>query len=282
MSDTVAPARRRCSTGTRRWASGATCGRSGSGWPRRWTRPSAGWGWTGPATQELIRRSAAEARSAGGRIAAGAGTDQLTLGVHALEDVAAAYTEQLAVVEDAGAQPILMASRALCAAASSPDDYLKVYGRLLEQSAGPVILHWLGEMFDPALAGYWGSDSTGRRGGRADRGARRESGRDQGVAAGRWPGSCPAQQTAGGRAAVHRRRLQLPGADPRRRRRVQRRAARGVRRDRAGRGVRAAGAGRRRSGSRTTGCSRRPCRWPGTCSRRRRTTTRPGSRSWPG
>jgi Protein of unknown function (DUF993) len=107
------------------------------------------------ATQELIRRSAAEA--SGGRIAAGAGTDQLGPGEHSLAEVTAAYAEQLAVVEDAGAQPILMASRALCAAATSADDYLKVYGELLEQSSGPVILHWLGEMFDPALAGYWGA-----------------------------------------------------------------------------------------------------------------------------
>jgi hypothetical protein len=111
--------------------------------------------WT--ATQELIRRSAAEAPD--GRIAVGAGTDQLAPGIHSLEAVVTAYEEQLAVAEEAGAQPILMASRALCAAASSPDDYRKVYDRLLSQSSRPVILHWLGSMFDPALEGYWGSDS---------------------------------------------------------------------------------------------------------------------------
>jgi hypothetical protein len=109
------------------------------------------------ATQELIRRSAAEAPD--GRIAVGAGTDQLAAGNHSLEAVTAAYEEQLAVAEDAGAQPILMASRALCAAASGPDDYRKVYDHLLGQSRRPVILHWLGSMFDPALDGYWGSDS---------------------------------------------------------------------------------------------------------------------------
>jgi hypothetical protein len=109
------------------------------------------------ATQELIRRSAAEAPD--GRIAVGVGTDQLAPGTHHLDAVGAAYEEQLAVAEEVGAQPILMASRALCAAASSPDDYHKVYGRLLGQSSRPVILHWLGDMFDPALAGYWGSDS---------------------------------------------------------------------------------------------------------------------------
>ncbi|MFB6719719.1 dihydrodipicolinate synthase family protein [Kribbella sp. NPDC056345] len=116
------------------------------------------------ATQELIRRSAAEAPD--GRIAVGVGTDQLpttgqpAAGSYQLDDVAAAYEEQLAVAEEVEAQPILMASRALCAAASGPDDYRKVYDRLLAQSSRPVILHWLGSMFDPALAGYWGSDSV--------------------------------------------------------------------------------------------------------------------------
>jgi len=109
------------------------------------------------ATQELIRRSAAEAPD--GRIAVGVGTDQLAPGNHSLETVISAYEEQLAVAEEVSAQPILMASRALCAAAGSPDDYRKVYDRLLNQSSRPVILHWLGSMFDPALDGYWGSDS---------------------------------------------------------------------------------------------------------------------------
>ena len=109
--------------------------------------------WAGAA--ELIRRSAAEARAEGGRIACGVGTDQLTAGT--LAEVRAAYEEQLAVVEESGAQAILMASRALCAAARGPEDYLEVYGHLLRQAAEPVILHWLGPMFDPALDGYWGS-----------------------------------------------------------------------------------------------------------------------------
>ncbi|MFF5479983.1 dihydrodipicolinate synthase family protein [Streptomyces sp. NPDC012935] len=109
--------------------------------------------WAGAA--ELIRRSAAEARAVGGRIACGVGTDQIAAGT--LDEVRAAYEEQLAVVEESGAQAILMASRALAAAAKGPEDYLEVYGRLLRQCAEPVILHWLGPMFDPALEGYWGS-----------------------------------------------------------------------------------------------------------------------------
>ncbi|MGW4645943.1 dihydrodipicolinate synthase family protein [Kitasatospora sp. NPDC004289] len=108
------------------------------------------------ATAELIRRSGAEARAVGGRLACGVGTDQLTAPA-ALDEVRAAYAQQLEVVEDAGAQPILMASRALAATARGPQDYLDVYGELIEQAGRPVILHWLGEMFDPALAGYWGS-----------------------------------------------------------------------------------------------------------------------------
>ncbi|MFC8101155.1 dihydrodipicolinate synthase family protein [Streptomyces sp. NPDC057363] len=110
--------------------------------------------WAGAA--ELIRRSAAEAKACGGRIACGVGTDQLTTGT--LAEVRGAYEEQLAVVEESGAQAILMASRALAATAQSPDDYLDVYGHLLRQATEPVILHWLGPMFDPALDGYWGSD----------------------------------------------------------------------------------------------------------------------------
>ncbi|PKV85825.1 dihydrodipicolinate synthase family protein [Streptomyces sp. TLI_146] len=115
-----------------------------------------GMGLDWPVAAELIRRSAAEARAVGGRIACGAGTDQLAPGA-SLAEVTAAYEEQLAVVEGAGAQAVLMASRALAAVARGPEDYLAVYGRLLEQTARPVILHWLGPMFDPALTGYWGS-----------------------------------------------------------------------------------------------------------------------------
>ncbi|MGY1500633.1 dihydrodipicolinate synthase family protein [Streptomyces sp. QTS52] len=111
--------------------------------------------WAGAA--ELIRRSAAEARSVGGLIACGVGTDQLTTPGASLADIRKAYEEQLALVEEAGARTILMASRALAAAAQGPEDYLDIYGHLLRQSAEPVVLHWLGPMFDPALEGYWGS-----------------------------------------------------------------------------------------------------------------------------
>jgi hypothetical protein len=112
--------------------------------------------WAGAA--ELIRRSSAEAKEVGGRIACGVGTDQLTAPAATLDEVRAAYEEQLAVVEESGSQAILMASRALAALAKGPEDYLEVYGDLLRQAAEPVVLHWLGPMFDPALTGYWGSE----------------------------------------------------------------------------------------------------------------------------
>jgi hypothetical protein len=106
--------------------------------------------------RELIQRASAEAKACGGRIACGVGTDHLSPGAN-IDAVIAAYEEQLAVTENAGSQAILMASRALAACARGPEDYARVYGRLLRQSSRPVILHWLGEMFDPQLAGYWGS-----------------------------------------------------------------------------------------------------------------------------
>jgi hypothetical protein len=109
------------------------------------------------ATAELVRRSAAEAATVGGALVCGAGTDQLPPGEHDLATVLHAYEDQLEVLEDAGAGVVLMASRALAASAAGPADYAKVYGALLEQVRRPVLLHWLGPMFDPALAGYWGS-----------------------------------------------------------------------------------------------------------------------------
>ncbi len=111
--------------------------------------------WT--ATQELIRRSATEAVALEAPIAAGAGTDHADAHLSSLDDVVKAYEEQLEVIEDTGAQVILMASRQLADVARGTDDYRLVYGRLLSQVRRPVILHWLGPMFDPALAGYWGS-----------------------------------------------------------------------------------------------------------------------------
>ncbi|NJQ02566.1 dihydrodipicolinate synthase family protein [Streptomyces zingiberis] len=119
--------------------------------------------WKGAA--ELIRRSAAEARAEGGLLVCGAGTDQLAADPArpaSLAEVRSAYEEQLALVEDAGARAVLMASRALAAAARGPEDYLEVYGHLLRQAREPVILHWLGPMFDPALEGYWGGADLDR------------------------------------------------------------------------------------------------------------------------
>ena len=113
--------------------------------------------WEG--AKELIARSLAEARTVpGADLACGAGTDQLDpAATGGLDEVIRAYEEQMAHVEAHGGRLILMASRALCRVARDRDDYLAVYGRLIEQARQPVILHWLGDMFDPQLAGYWGS-----------------------------------------------------------------------------------------------------------------------------
>ena len=117
-----------------------------------------GMGLDWPTSLELIRRSLDAARDfPGALIGSGAGTDHLapTADV-AIDDIVRAYEEQCAAIEKLGGRIILMASRALVKAARSPDDYARVYGRILEQVKEPVIIHWLGEMFDPALDGYWG------------------------------------------------------------------------------------------------------------------------------
>src|SRR4029079_16921013 len=117
-----------------------------------------GMGVDSPTSLELIRRSLGAAEGTpGALIGSGAGTDQLepspSVTIH---DVTAAYEEQCGAIENLGGNIVLMASRALAKAARAPDDYEKVYGRILDQVKEPVIIHWLGEMFDPALDGYWG------------------------------------------------------------------------------------------------------------------------------
>nr|WP_202402289.1 dihydrodipicolinate synthase family protein [Shinella sp. AETb1-6] len=115
--------------------------------------------WAG--AQELIRRSLAEAKTVpGADLACGAGTDHLNpVDARSLDDVIRAYEEQVGFVEKQGGRSIMMASRALARIARSPDDYRKVYGRILGQAKDKVVLHWLGDMFDPQLRGYWGSQN---------------------------------------------------------------------------------------------------------------------------
>ncbi|WP_439382612.1 DUF993 family protein [Amycolatopsis lexingtonensis] len=117
-----------------------------------------GMGLDWPTTQELVTRTGAAA--AGRRWCAGVGTDQLPPGPATIASIVDAWREQLDLVGGAGAIPVVMASRALAAAATGPDDYHAAYGKLLSEAGGPVLLHWLGEQFDPALAGYWGHDDV--------------------------------------------------------------------------------------------------------------------------
>ena len=112
------------------------------------------------ATRELITRSAAEAASVGGRLVVGVNTDHVADETIGLEQVIDAYKEQLHRAEDAGAGVVLMASRHLARAARTADDYRRVYREVLAAAGSSVVLHWLGTAFDPALAGYFGSDDT--------------------------------------------------------------------------------------------------------------------------
>ncbi len=123
-----------------------------------------GMGLDWPTSLELIRRSLDAARDIPGAvIACGAGTDHVAPGSEAtIDDVIRAYEMQCEAVEVLGGRVILMASRALAACARGPDDYQRVYGRILGGLRQPAIIHWLGEMFDPALAGYWGGDDVGQ------------------------------------------------------------------------------------------------------------------------
>ena len=113
------------------------------------------------ATRELIKRSAADARSVGGSVVAGVNTDHVDEAVIPLGAVIDAYTEQLHFTEEAGAGVVLMASRHLARAAESAADYERVYGEVLAAASTPVVLHWLGPAFDPALTGYFGSREFG-------------------------------------------------------------------------------------------------------------------------
>ena len=117
-----------------------------------------GGGLSWPQAKELIARSGAESRSVGGALVCGAATDQLDpRGTWTLDQLADAYLEQVAWIEEAGGQAVLMASRLLARQARSRDDYLYVYDRVLRQASQPVLLHWLGEPFDAAMGAYWGS-----------------------------------------------------------------------------------------------------------------------------
>jgi hypothetical protein len=124
-----------------------------------------GMGLDWPTSLELIQRSvrAAKARGPAALVFSGAGTDHLaTKDAKSLDDVIHAYEHQIAAIEKIGGRIILMASRALAKIARHPDDYARVYDRVLSQVSEPVIIHWLGDMFDPALAGYWGSADLGK------------------------------------------------------------------------------------------------------------------------
>ena len=118
-----------------------------------------GMGLDWPTSLELITRSVGAAKARHALVFSGAGTDHLVVeNARTIDDVTSAYEEQVAAVEKVGGRVILMASRALARLGRNADDYAKVYNRILSQVREPVIIHWLGDMFDPALTGYWGTN----------------------------------------------------------------------------------------------------------------------------
>jgi hypothetical protein len=122
-----------------------------------------GMGLDWPTSLELIRRSLDAARDVGpaALVASGCGTDHLVLeDVKNVDDVIRGYEQQMEAIEKLGGKLIVMASRALARVAQGPADYERVYDRILSQARQPVVLHWLGEMFDPALSGYWGTKNV--------------------------------------------------------------------------------------------------------------------------
>lgn len=117
-----------------------------------------GMGLDWPTSLELIKKSVAAAKPRGGLVASGVGTDHLNPNdTRSLDDVIRAYEEQVGAVEAVGGRIILMASRSLARVGAGASDYETVYDRILSQVRDPVIIHWLGDMFDPALSGYWGT-----------------------------------------------------------------------------------------------------------------------------
>src|ERR1043166_5005062 len=123
-----------------------------------------GMGLDWPTSLELIRRSVAASKARGNALVfSGAGTDHLApQDANSLDDVIRAYEEQIEAIEKVGGRIILMASRALARIGRNAEDYAKVYNRVLGQVGEPVIIHWLGDMFDPTLANYWGTDNLDR------------------------------------------------------------------------------------------------------------------------
>jgi Protein of unknown function (DUF993) len=122
-----------------------------------------GMGLDWPTSLELITRSVNAAKPRNGLVFSGAGTDHLAVeDAKSIDDVIKAYEQQFEAIEKVGGRIILMASRALAKIGKNADDYAKVYDRILSQSQNPVIIHWLGDMFDPALTGYWGTSDLGK------------------------------------------------------------------------------------------------------------------------
>ena len=244
-----------------------------------------GMGFPWSAAKELIKRSVAEARTMPGAVVfSGAGTDDLVPSpAVTLAQVEAEYEAHCSYIESVGGRIILMASRALAACAKGPEDYAKVYGRILTQAKEPVIIHWLGDMFDPALAGYWGSPDMDRATETLLAIIHEHAAKIDGVKISlldQHARDRDAPPLPEGRAHVHGRRLRLSDDDRRRCAGPLGCAPRHLRRDRAGGGGRAARAGSRRPRRVRRGSYSRRCRSLAISSAIRRASTRPAWSSW--
>jgi len=198
-----------------------------------------GMGLDWPTSLELIQRSVRAAKARGNRwcFPEPARSSRGPEDAKHIDDVIRAYEEQIGEIEKAGGRIILMASRALAKIGRSPDDYAKVYDRVLSQVAEPVIIHWLGDMFDPALANYWGTPSLDQAMDVAVGVINANASKVDGVKVSLLDKQREiehAPQARQERQDVYRRRFQLCRIDRRRRARVFARAARHLRCDRAG------------------------------------------------
>ena len=245
-----------------------------------------GMGLDWPTSLELITRSV-EAAKARGRalVFSGAGTDHLAVeDAKTLDDVIRAYEEQIAAIEKVGGRIILMASRALAKLGRNADDYAKVYDRVLSQVREPVIIHWLGDMFDPALANYWGTPDLDTAMDVAVGIINANAAKVDGVKVSLLDKSREIdmrRRLDQRRQDVYRRRFQLRRTDRGRRPAASRtRCSASSMRSRRRRPMRCR-ALRRATKPVSTTCSDRPCRCRAISSRRRPASTRPAWCSWP-
>jgi hypothetical protein len=118
-------------------------------------------GWENAA--RLLDMTLADARAEPGRgVIGGAGTDTLATSTPTLRQVIDAYVAQAEFIHERGGRVILFPTHFLPRHFPAPGHYLEVYRAVTQEVSKPVFLHWLGDMFAPALRGYFPGDSFRR------------------------------------------------------------------------------------------------------------------------